>query len=103
MPEPGAARSTETGPQLLLLARLSLISEFATETMLGEVKLAGSNGALSIFTPEFPAAATFRIPAAPAASNAALSDCAIGPCPRGAPQLLLVTRILIPRFFSATT
>src|SRR4029453_9142397 len=103
MPEPGAARSTETGPQLLVLARLSLISEFATETMLGEVKLAGWNGALSVFRPftEFPARATFRIPAAPAASIAALSDCAIGPCPRGAPQLLLVTRILIPRFFSA--
>src|SRR6476646_10846060 len=103
MSDPGAPRSTDTGPQLLLLARLSLMSEFATETMLGEVKLAGSNGVTSVFTPELPAAKAFRMPAAPAASIAALSDCAIGSCPRRDPQLLLVTRMLIPRFFNATT
>src|SRR5262245_29906254 len=105
MPVPGAARSPDIGPQLLLPAWLSLLSELATETMLGDVKLAGSNAepVTSMFTPPFPAANTLRIPAAPAASIAALSDCAIGPGPRGAPQLLLVTRMLIPRFSSATT
>ena len=41
MLEPGAARSTDVAPKLLKLARLSLLSDAATEMMLGDVKLDG--------------------------------------------------------------
>ena len=103
---PGAARSTDVMPKLLKLARASLLSDAATAMMLGEVKLAGSNGKVSMLSPielepPLPAAATLRMPALPAASKASFSSCGNGALPRSLPQLLLLTRMFSPRFLSA--
>ena len=69
--------------------------------MLAESMLAGSKGFESLFVPELPAAKTFRMPAAPAASMAVFIACGTPYVPRALPQLLLLTRMLTPFFFRA--
>ena len=71
-------------------------SLFARETL----DVLSARGIASVSVPSLPAANTLTIPASPTASIAAFSTSAGEPS-RKPPQLLLVTRILMPRCFNA--